>query len=239
MSIPATKVLHARARVLKAATTLFAAKGFHETSTREVARKARVNEITIFRHFKSKQELYLQVLNSRLGLMVPESLIPRLRSSSNCEEVFLWLAEHVQEFLDPVFLRLAFYAALEKPELLKKSYSPRLFSFHEILGEYMQERIDGGVLRNVDAMQMGRALVGIIAYDQILSQLLGGGDFPASNSPKAKTYMEIWLRGALQTDAPARWLSPGDSKTQAPDPAPWPASPDRATDLPTPHKRWR
>ncbi len=226
MSIPATRVLHARARVLKAATALFAAKGFHETSTREVARKARVNEITIFRHFKNKQELYLQVLNSRLGLMVPESLIPRLRSSGNCEEVFLWLAEHLQELLDPVFLRLVFYAALEKPELLKKCYSPRLLSFHEILGKYMQERIDGGVLRNVDAMQMGRALVGIIAYHQIFSQLLGGGDFPGSNAPNAaKTYMEIWLRGALKPDAPGRWHSPGESRTQAPDPAPWPARP--------------
>jgi len=131
MPASATKVLHSRARVLKAATALFAAKGFHETSTREVARKARVNEITIFRHFKNKQELYLQVLNSKLGLMVPESLLPLLQSSGNSEEVFLSLAEHLQQLLDPVFLRLVFYAALEKPELLKKCYSPRLMSFHE------------------------------------------------------------------------------------------------------------
>ena len=225
MPASATKVLHSRARVLKAATALFAAKGFHETSTREVARKARVNEITIFRHFKNKQELYLQVLNSKLGLMVPESLIPLLHSSGNCEEVFLSLAERLQEFLDPVFLRLVFYAALEKPELLKKCYSPRLLSFHEILGKHMRERIDRGILRNVDPMLMGRALVGIIAYQQILSQLLGGGDSPGSNSPNAaKAYLEIWLRGALKPDAPARWHSPGESRTQTPEAA---ASPGR------------
>jgi AcrR family transcriptional regulator len=180
---------------------LFAAKGFHETSTREVARKARVNEITIFRHFKSKQELYFQVLDSKLGLMVPESLIPLLHSSGNSEEVFLSLAEHLQQILDPVFLRLVFYAALEKPELLKKCYSPRLMSFHEILGEYMQERVEGGVLRNVDPMLMGRALVGIIVYHQIFSQLLGGDSFSGSTLPDpARTYMEIWLRGALKPD---------------------------------------
>ena len=201
MSTPAARVTHSRARVLKAATALFAAKGFHETSTREVARKARVNEITIFRHFKNKQELYLQVLNSKLGLMVPESLPPLLRSSGNSEQVFLSLMEHLQQILDPVFLRLVFYAALEKPELLKKCYSPRLMSFHEILGEYMQERVEGGVLRNVDPMLMGRALVGIIVYHQIFSQLLGGNDFPGSTLPDpARTYMEIWLRGALKPD---------------------------------------
>jgi len=205
MSTSAPKVPNSHARVLKAATALFAAKGFHQTSTREVARKARVNEITIFRHFKNKQELYLQVLNSKLGLMVPESLIPLLQSFGNSEEVFLSLAEHLQQLLDPVFLRLVFYAALEKPELLKKCYSPRLISFHEILGEHMRERIDGGVLRNLDPMLMGRALVGIIAYQQILSQLLGGRDSPEfGSSDPAKTYIDIWLRGALQPDAPAR-----------------------------------
>lgn len=198
---PTSRVLHARARLLKAATALFAAKGFHQTSTREVARKARVNEITIFRHFKNKQELYLQVLNSKLGVMVPESLIPLLQSSSNSEEVFHSLAEHLQQLLDPVFLRLMFYAALEKPELLKKCYSPRLMSFHEILGKYMRERIDGGVLRNVDPMLMGRSLVGIIAYQQTLSQLLGGGDsWEASPPNPAQTYMDIWLRGALKPE---------------------------------------
>ncbi|MFZ3210361.1 MAG: TetR/AcrR family transcriptional regulator [Terriglobales bacterium] len=223
MSTSATKVLNSRARVLKAATALFAAKGFHETSTREVARKARVNEITIFRHFKNKQELYLQVLNSKLGLMVPESLLPLLQSSGNNEEVFLSLAEHLQQLLDPVFLRLVFYAALEKPELLKKCYSPRLMSFHEILGEYIRERIDGGVLRNLDPMLMGRALVGIIAYQQILSQLLGGGDSRGANSPNfARTYMDIWLRGALKPDSPARRHSP-DESTQAPETAAWQA----------------
>jgi AcrR family transcriptional regulator len=204
MTSPTTKVLHARARLLKAATALFAAKGFHETSTREVARKARVNEITIFRQFKNKQELYLQVLNSKLGVMVPESLVPLLRSPGNSEEVFHSLAEHLEQLLDPVFLRLVFYAALEKPDLLKKCYSPRLMSFHELLGEHIRERIDSGVLRNVEPVLMGRALVGIIAYQQILSQLLGGDSRKSNSTNRARTYVDLWLRGVLKPESPAR-----------------------------------
>ena len=217
---PTNRVLHARARVLKAATALFAAKGFHETSTREVACKARVNEITIFRQFKNKQELYLQVLNSKLGVMVPESLLPLLRSSGNSEDVLLSLAENLEQLLDPVFLRLVFYAALEKPELLKKCYSPRLASFHEILGEYMQQRIEDGELRNAEPLLMGRALVGIIAYQQILCQLLGGGDSRKSNSAnRARTYVDLWLRGALQSDSAARRYSARDSANKKPESA--------------------
>jgi len=71
---------------------------------------------------------------------------------------------------------------------------------------------------------MGRALVGIIAYQQILSQLLGGGDSPESGPPNpAKTYMDIWLRGTLKPDSPARRHSPEESTKQVPETAAWAA----------------
>ncbi|MFZ0889965.1 MAG: TetR/AcrR family transcriptional regulator [Candidatus Binataceae bacterium] len=52
--------------ILKAATQLFADRGFHETSMSEVARQARVSKALIFWHFKTKEELFLAVLNRLL-----------------------------------------------------------------------------------------------------------------------------------------------------------------------------
>jgi TetR/AcrR family fatty acid metabolism transcriptional regulator len=52
--------------ILKAATQLFAGRGFHETSMSEVARNAQVSKALIFWHFKSKEELFLAVLNRLL-----------------------------------------------------------------------------------------------------------------------------------------------------------------------------
>jgi AcrR family transcriptional regulator len=45
---------------------LFAGRGFHETSMSEVARQARVSKALIFWHFKTKEELFLAVLNRLL-----------------------------------------------------------------------------------------------------------------------------------------------------------------------------
>ena len=45
---------------------LFANRGFHETSMSEVAREARVSKALIFWHFKTKEELFLAVLNRLL-----------------------------------------------------------------------------------------------------------------------------------------------------------------------------
>lgn len=55
-----------RDEILKAATRLFANRGFHETSMSEVAREARVSKALIFWHFKTKEELFLAVLNRLL-----------------------------------------------------------------------------------------------------------------------------------------------------------------------------
>ncbi|MDT8445075.1 MAG: TetR/AcrR family transcriptional regulator [Desulfuromonadales bacterium] len=47
--------------ILEAASQLFAAKGFNETSTAEVAAAAGVAQGTVFYHFHTKEEMLLQV----------------------------------------------------------------------------------------------------------------------------------------------------------------------------------
>jgi AcrR family transcriptional regulator len=55
-----------RDEILRAATNLFATRGFHETSMAEVARAAGVSKALIFWHFKSKEELFVAVLGKLL-----------------------------------------------------------------------------------------------------------------------------------------------------------------------------
>jgi len=55
-----------RDQILRAATDLFATRGFHETSMAEVARTAGVSKALIFWHFKNKDELFVAVLGKLL-----------------------------------------------------------------------------------------------------------------------------------------------------------------------------
>ncbi|MBF6560148.1 MAG: TetR/AcrR family transcriptional regulator [Candidatus Binataceae bacterium] len=57
-----------RDEILKAATALFANRGFHETSMSEVAKAASVSKALIFWHFKTKEDLFMAVLS---GLLEP------------------------------------------------------------------------------------------------------------------------------------------------------------------------
>ena len=65
-SEPRVQSQDSRDEILKAAMELFANRGFHETLMSEVAREARVSKALIFWHFKTKEELFVAVLNRLL-----------------------------------------------------------------------------------------------------------------------------------------------------------------------------
>ena len=66
VSADARSTQDSRDEILKAAMHLFANRGFHETSMSEVAREAHVSKALIFWHFKTKEELFVAVLNRLL-----------------------------------------------------------------------------------------------------------------------------------------------------------------------------
>src|SRR5213078_3196531 len=55
MSPPAVDLTHQR--LSRAALELFSSRGYHDTTTAQIAKKAGVAEGTIYRHFPSKQQL--------------------------------------------------------------------------------------------------------------------------------------------------------------------------------------
>lgn len=55
--------LNARERVLRAARTLFAERGYHNTTVREIAAQAHTNLASINYYFRGKDELYREMLS--------------------------------------------------------------------------------------------------------------------------------------------------------------------------------
>jgi AcrR family transcriptional regulator len=61
-----------RRLLLEAAQELFAAKGYANTTTREIAERAGVSETLLFRHFSSKQKLFERAIVRPFGDFVDE-----------------------------------------------------------------------------------------------------------------------------------------------------------------------
>ncbi|MDD3275094.1 MAG: helix-turn-helix domain containing protein, partial [Candidatus Omnitrophica bacterium] len=55
-----------RADILKAAEHLFALKGYHKATIRDIAKEAQYATGTVYLHFKDKGDLYLALLEGRI-----------------------------------------------------------------------------------------------------------------------------------------------------------------------------
>jgi AcrR family transcriptional regulator len=93
-------------RLLQVAKELFAQKGFHGTSTREITQRARTNLSSLYFHWQSKENLYLAVYRqlfqelAALAQEVTDLLEDGLRSRKRLEEVLDPVTDRIFTFFD-------------------------------------------------------------------------------------------------------------------------------------------
>jgi AcrR family transcriptional regulator len=115
-------------RLLQVAQALFAQKGFHATSTREITRQANTNVASLYFHWRSKENLYLavyrrlfhQLTQMRQGML--ELLEEGLRTHKSLAAVLYPIADRAFEFFaaHPDLARLNLHRMLEGGPLAVK-----------------------------------------------------------------------------------------------------------------------
>ena len=99
-----------RQRLINAALELFTSQGVTETTTRQIAELAQVNEVTLFRQFGNKQGLLLAVIeDSAVFTRLSESLRAQVQKSSRLDQALknyagdrLKILEEIPELLRSV-----------------------------------------------------------------------------------------------------------------------------------------
>lgn len=109
----------------EAAITLFAERGFANTSTKAIATKANVAEGTIFKHYKTKEHLLLSILLKFINVMLPvmkKDIISKLKE---------------QQF--PTFESLMRFFIMNRLSFVRKN--------HEVFKVFVKELIYNDALR--------------------------------------------------------------------------------------------
>lgn len=91
------KLTEKQIRILQAAVEIFSEKGFASTSTSEIAQKAGVAEGTIFRHFKTKNELLLAIVTPMMSKIIAPLMMKDLFKVLHTEHVEM--ADFVREVM--------------------------------------------------------------------------------------------------------------------------------------------
>lgn len=79
-------------RIIDAARTIFARNGWVATTTVEIARAAGVNEVTLFRHFGNKNQLFAAMVRSYIHAQT-EVLSQTIEQNASLDEILTRFAE--------------------------------------------------------------------------------------------------------------------------------------------------
>ena len=132
-----------RERIVKAALSLFQTKGFDSTTTKAIARKAKIAEGTVFNYFKSKDDIALYFFEEEVDqAMAAVRDNPRLRKAPLEEKLFT-LVHSQLEFLAPYerFIGTALIHAL-KPASPLGPFSHRAQELRHRYLRFVEELIE-------------------------------------------------------------------------------------------------
>jgi len=197
-----------REKILDVAEALFARRGFAGVGLREVALAVGLGKSSLFHHFRSKVQLYLEVLGRVLG-RIDERLRPTLaagggpaeRLTRSLDVLVDALAEHpttARLLLRALFEDDAFPAELGPEGDTVERRLGRLIGEIEAL---LQEGIAQGAFRRVSIPHMMQTLIGATVYHFASGEfgegLIGGSLFSAEAVRRRKEELKALLYHGL------------------------------------------
>jgi AcrR family transcriptional regulator len=185
-------------QILRAAAQCFGTRGFHGTTTRDVAAAVGITEAALYRYFASKEAMYTAILDERMSAPDAVASVEGLVGSGDDRAVLtrLALALFASIEADPSFIRLLFFSALEDHELARPFQEKRIRRLREFVSRYIEKRVREGAFRSVDPALGARAFIGMIVDYAIARQVFRQEDlYPHEPESVAKIYVSIFLDG--------------------------------------------
>jgi AcrR family transcriptional regulator len=199
------------AALLGVAREVFLERGIRAT-TLEVAERAGVSEGVLFHRFKSKEGLFSAAMNFDAD-ETPRLLLDALREIEGLD---------VRDGLVKLSTTLLEIGRVALPIMMMSWSNPQLScatpfdnkrarfrEFLKVFGAYLEEKMERGELRRMDAEVLARALIGSVHHYAMTRILMGPDDVVIPEGMFVRGLVDLLLNGAVpttETTAPGRFF---------------------------------
>jgi len=184
-------------RIVHAAVALFSRQGYHGTSTREIARLADVSEVTVFRYFEHKDDIFWSALQSSFSSIKPR--LDSLDRTSKRETPEVVLPQIISLLVDvatfsPELVRLIAVAFLELRGKAEEVCRENLAPLFTAISGYLATNIESGKLRNLNPAIVTAAIALTVIAQPELSKLIDGSRLSQLGGRETiDEYSAFWL----------------------------------------------
>jgi AcrR family transcriptional regulator len=161
------RVGNKRERIIAAAATLFGEKGYHNTTTAEIAESAGVAAGTIYIYFSSKEELLVAVFEEFLGVHM-DRLREGIASESNPETKLKRLLRLGLELMEqnPDSARIFLSQLRQSTSMIKMVVKRSSRAYKDIIEGILEQGIREGFCRQMNVRSAASMLFG--AYQSLV-----------------------------------------------------------------------
>ncbi len=192
-----------RQRLIQAALELFTAQGVIATTTRQIAEKAEVNEVTLFRHFGNKHGLLLAVLEESAAFKnLGESLVKRATPPSNIYQALkdyasdsLYALEKIPELVQSVVGEADQY-----PTENRRALGRGLTEANRYVAQYLSSIIEQGQFYTyLRAEKLASLLNGMILGYAVIEFTSEFHELWENRDDFLENLVELFLHGAMSS----------------------------------------
>lgn len=178
-----------RARLLEAAFLAFMENGFADTSTLEIATRARASKRELYAEFGSKQDILIACIRERAErLKLPDSL-PDIRDRATLAQALAAFgSQTLREVGDPAVVtvfRLAISEAARSPGIAQTLNDVAIAANREALREIMRQGIEADLISG-GAPEMAEHFFGLLWGSRMLGLLLNTAERPGAREAAAR-----------------------------------------------------
>lgn len=186
-------------KLLDATLKLISEKGYLGATTREIAQEAGVTELTLFRHFGSKEKLFEEVLKTYTFLPALRELLPALDDMS-CEEALKLVGTKFLQSLKKrkSMVKIMHSEIIHYPEKIREVYTKSIDDVRAVLALYFESLQNKGMFRSVSPETAARVFLSILFSYFRTEEIIRGHEITKSKMDKnVQEFIDIFLHGTL------------------------------------------
>jgi len=189
-------------QILKKAMDVFSKKGFKGATTRELAIAAEVNEVTLYRHFESKEAIFIEIAKRFTMVPVLENMLTEISSKPLAEKLRHIVVNFFKIYKERgAMIRIIFSEAVINEEEAKMFFENMPLKVLGLISVMFEREMAAGNIKKANPNIIARLFLGtLFSYNVMHEMFCGKQCEQLAENEAIETIINLYLKGLEKED---------------------------------------
>lgn len=184
-------------KIIRAATKVFAKKGFFNARISDIAKEAKVADGTIYLYFNNKFDILLSVFEQEIGKLIDQVVALLEKENDPQTKLQIFISNHLEEMKKNRYLAEVIHIELRQTSKLIREYRKNTFNeYLSIISQIIAQGQEAGIFRKEIHPQAARRMI-FGALDEVSRCWHVGSDCDFTTEEMSRQMTSLFQSGLL------------------------------------------